>query len=1057
MNSSGSDQAARDRIAQDLTSNLIVEAGAGAGKTTALVGRMLQHVTRGTPVEQLAAVTFTRQAADELRERFQLALEGAVRSSTSDPVAHSRCAAALRDLERAFLGTIHSFCARLLRERPIDAGLDPEFVEIADADVEPMNREFWRRWIDTMRRDGDADVQALYTCAVDPSDLHGAFQTVMQYHDVDFITSDVALPDPATCVQQLQELMHRANEMRTLAPHTGRQDALMQTLDRLQFHRTVADWNDPVVCCKLLDTLSEGRLKVTQLVWSDTPIGKKAAKALELEFITFLADVAAPIVERWREYRYPIVMRVLQRAVRDFARERHENGTLGFDDLLFLSAQLLREHPQVRDDLGARYRYLLVDEFQDTDPVQAEVCLLLASESSEGENWQTVTPRPGALFVVGDPKQSIYRFRRADIQIYERVKARFSAFGAALALTANFRSTHAIGALVNEAFVDVFPVEATPQQAAFSPLETRKDATGNGTAGVFRYVLTSESRSNDALIDEDAELVAAWIAAQIDAGESAGNFLVLTDQRRPITAHARALVSRNIAVTTTGADLVQEYELDELMIVLSALADPANPVLVAAALEGLFFGLSPADLFAAKRAGVVFAIATRTTGLDLPVRRALDVLRGWWEFSQLHPTDLLLERIFDDTGLLFLAAGSVLGDARAGALLHLVETVRASAVVGRSGLIDAVAVLRQLLDCEADDAPLRPGRTDAVRVMNLHKAKGLESEIVVLASPINRTVHEPMVHVSRSAEGVASGGLLIGIKSGTSMTRIAQPVRWTAMQAQEAEFAQAEGDRLRYVATTRSKRALVIGQTVKPGRTPKPDASMWRPLAVIADRLAPVPLDIPITTLPERLTLSGDSASYAVAAAASAHAILSASRASLRVETVTGSVKGETSEDEPLPRGLREFGRTWGTAVHRCLDAMVRGRRGAVLDAFVHAVVADEGLDATAVERLQLLLATVERSASWNVAMRDGSMQSELSVMLAESGETLAVTEGVIDLAVVGADGWRVIDWKSDRADAEQWARVEPTYARQVARYAELLSAITALPAHGAIERVGQG
>jgi ATP-dependent helicase/nuclease subunit A len=144
MNPPVTDQAARDRIAQDLTANLIVEAGAGAGKTTALVGRMLQHVMRGTPVEQLAAVTFTRKAADELRERFQLALEGAVRNGTSDPVARVRCAAALRDLERAFLGTIHSFCARLLRERPIDVGLDPEFVEIADSDVEPMNREFWR-------------------------------------------------------------------------------------------------------------------------------------------------------------------------------------------------------------------------------------------------------------------------------------------------------------------------------------------------------------------------------------------------------------------------------------------------------------------------------------------------------------------------------------------------------------------------------------------------------------------------------------------------------------------------------------------------------------------------------------------------------------------------------------------------------------------------------------------------------------------------------------------------------------------------------------------------
>ncbi|MBC7844795.1 MAG: UvrD-helicase domain-containing protein [Gemmatimonadaceae bacterium] len=1058
MTAPAPDQDARDRIAQDLVTNLIVEAGAGSGKTTALVGRMLQHVMRGTPVEQLAAVTFTRKAADELRERFQLALEDAARNGASDAMTQARCAGALRDLERGFLGTIHSFCARLLRERPIEVGLDPQFVEIADADVEPMNREFWRRWIDTMRREGDDDVAALYACAVDPTDLHDAFRTVMQYHDVEFVATEVARPDPASCLEHLQRLMARAAEMRAIAPPSGRQDALMLTLDRLQFHQGVSDWSDPIIGCTLLETLSENRCKITQLLWAETPVGKKAAKELETAFLDFFTNVASPMVERWREYRYPIVMRVLQRAVRDFAQERHDNGTLGFDDLLFLCAKLLREHRQVRNELGARYRYLLVDEFQDTDPVQAEVCLLLASEASEGSDWQAVTPRAGALFVVGDPKQSIYRFRRADIQIYERVKARFGEFGATLALTANFRSTNAIGALVNRAFAAVLPVKATAQQAAFSPLETQHDGSGAHTAGVFRYVLASESRSNDALIEQDAECVAAWIATRIAAGESPGGFLVLTDQRRPITAHARALASRNIAVTTTGADLMQEYELDELMIVLSALADPTNPVLVAATLEGLFFGLSPADLLSAKRDGLLFSIATPAAGAEHPVREALAVLRRWWEFSQLHPTDVLLERIFDDTGLLFLAAGSELGDARAGALLHLVETVRASAVVGRSGLIDAIAVLQQLLECEADDAPLRPGRTDAVRVMNLHKAKGLEAEIVILASPVNRTVHEPMVHVTRSAHGGATGGLLIGIKSGSSITRIAQPVGWSAMQAEEAAFAHAEADRLRYVATTRAKRALVIGQAVTTGKSPKPDTSMWRPLAATADVLAPEPLDIPITTLPERRTLDGDVASYAAQVDSAAQAVALASRASVHVQTVTGRVKGETSDDEPLPRRQRESGRTWGTAVHRCLDALVRGRRGASLHAFVRAVVADEGLDDTASHRLQLLLDDVASSARWRAATEAGSLQSELSVMLAEPGDAgVLVTEGVIDLAVVGAAGWRVIDWKSDRASTEQWSRLAPTYERQVARYAEMLSAITALPARGTIERVGQG
>ena len=1051
-----SDQPARERIQHDLDANLIVEAGAGSGKTTALVGRLLQHVVRGTPVEQLAAVTFTRKAADELRERFQLRLEDAVRDGAGSDDATTRCATALRDLDRAFLGTIHSFCARLLRERPIEVGLDPEFTEIVEADVPLLNREFWRRWIDRMRRENDADVLALYACALDPADLHDAFETVKQYHDVEFPSPDSILPDPRVAMQQLQALMLRAATLRSTAPQTGRQDALMQTFDRLHFHRSVSDWSDAVVCLELLDTLGENKLKATQMLWAETAAGKKDVKALELDCVQFLADIVTPLRQHWREYRYPIAMRVLRRATRDFATERHESGTLGFDDLLFLCAKLLREHPHVRDELGLRYRYLLVDEFQDTDPVQAEVCLLLASPSSEGNDWQTVTPRAGALFVVGDPKQSIYRFRRADIQIYERVKERFGAFGATLSLTANFRSTNAIGALVNASFRGALPDVATPQQAAFSPLETQRDAPTDRTSGILRYVITGATRNED-LIRLDAEFVAAWIAERIALGELPGNFLVLTEKKQPITAHARALAARNIPVTTTGANLTQEYELEELMIVLRALADPGNPVLVAAVLEGLFFGLSPADLFSARRDGVVFSIAERSIGAEHPVRSALAVLHDWWRVSQLHPTDVLLERILDDTGLLFLAAGSELGDARGGALLHLVEAIRASATLGRSGLTDAIDVLQQLLDSEAEDAPLRPGRTDAVRVMNLHKAKGLEAEIVILAAPTERREHEPMVHVSRTEQGIATGGLLIGRTSGSGVTRLAQPVGWDAMQAAELYFMRAEEVRLRYVATTRARRALVVAQSEKPGKTPKPDASMWRPLATTLDAMAGAALVTPMAAMPSRLHLDTAVAQLEAATGDAVQRVDAASRASLRAQTVTGSVKGASDDDEPLPRRLQQSGRAWGTAIHRCLDAMARGRRGVALEAFVRAVVADENLDESSVARLQRVLDGVATSASWTEATRAGTMQSELAVMHVETTTGQAVvTEGVIDLAVLHDDGWTVLDWKSDRADADEWTRLQRVYDAQVARYAAMLHDVTGLAAAGTVVRVGQ-
>ena len=1049
------DQPARDRIRTDLSTNLLVEAGAGSGKTTALVGRLLQHITTGTPVEQLAAVTFTRKAADELRERFQLQLEQLVRNPAANPESHARCVVALRDLERAFLGTIHSFCARLLRERPIEVGLDPDFEEIADIDEEPMTRAFWREWIDAARRLDDPDIRALYECGLDPADLHHAFERAKIFHDVDFTSPVVSMPDVAACMAQLAALLDRALGAMPAAMHADGPDKLMLLAQRLRFHRSTSDWNDAVTSCALLETLTPGQMAITQKRWSSDKAGKDAARLLSDDFVRFLADTASPLIRQWREYRYPIVMRVLSGAVAGFAARRHASGTLGFDDLLLLCARLLRENPNVRNELGERYRYLLVDEFQDTDPVQAEVCLLLASDASEGSDWQGVIPRPGALFVVGDPKQSIYRFRRADIQIYEMVRQRFGQFGATLALTSNFRSTTVIGAFVNTHFARVLPAVSSGVQAAFSPLVSAKSASAAPTSGIMRYTVQWASGGGAAVVDADAALLSAWIAERIAAGEKPGDFLVLTERKAPIASYARMLAERNIPVSTTGANLTQEYELREVMVVLRALADPGNPVLVVAALEGLFFGLSPADLYASRRAGITFSISTPVVGDLLPVERALAVLRRWWILSRRQPTDIVLEHIFEETGLLFLAAGSVLGDARTGALLQMVETVRAEAASGRSGLTDAIDVLDALLDGDSDDAPLRPGRSDTVRVMNLHKTKGLEAEIVILAAPTDRSEHEPDVHVTRGEHGVATGGLLIARGSGKQKQRLAQPVGWDAMQATEAQFQRAEEDRLRYVATTRAKRALVIAQAEKVGTAVKPDSSMWRPLADTLDSLAGAPLAIILTPAEGRQLLDVEASAVAAEVVAATARVAAARTPSLIVETVTGSVKGDSAYAEPTPRASRESGRAWGTAVHRCIDAMLRGRSDESLRRFARAVVADEGLPPAILDRMMHLLNGVAQSPAWTSISATGVVRSELSVMRAERrADRVVVTEGVIDVAVDDGTRWRVIDWKSDRADAAEWATRIDGYTDQVNGYATLLQTITNRPASGTIERV---
>jgi ATP-dependent helicase/nuclease subunit A len=208
----------------------------------------------------------------------------------------------------------------------------------------------------------------------------------------------------------------------------------------------------------------------------------------------------------------------LPAAGREGVRDRTvRDRRLTFEDLLLGAARLLRTHVGARRALGERYRHLLVDEFQDTDPIQAEVCLLLASDPADGVDWRAVTPRPGALFVVGDPKQSIYRFRRADIQTYEQVKQRFAGFGAVLRLTQNFRSVAPIGELVTTYFDGPFKPESSVEQAAFAPLITVHEAAGHD--GVRWCGVTPDQNYPNRIIAADAKQLAAWIATRIDAEE----------------------------------------------------------------------------------------------------------------------------------------------------------------------------------------------------------------------------------------------------------------------------------------------------------------------------------------------------------------------------------------------------------------------------------------------------------------------------------------------------------------------------------------------------------
>lgn len=1054
------DQAARERIRNSLDENLLVEAGAGSGKTSELVHRMVALVASGkATVDEIAAVTFTRKAAAELTQRFQQGIEEALRNARAagDSQTTERLDRALRELDRTFTGTIHSFCARLLRERPLESGLDPAFREVSGPDEVILRRTFWHHYIEGLALAGDPIVEQLDSIGIDPLDLEYCFKIVVDYPEVEFPAETLERPKPGRILGELERLVQRARGLVPEEEPPRGWDALQEKIRWLLFSHDVLGWADERNFFDALQSVVRRSLKYVPSRWPSEV--KDAAKELARSFEAFAAEggEADRLAVEWLAYRYPIVVRFVKDAARAFQEERVRTGQLTFQDLLLFAARLLRGRPDARRELARRYRYVLVDEFQDTDPLQAEVLFLLTAEDPEVTNWHRARPRPGALFVVGDPKQSIYRFRRADVDVYHQVRERFGEFGAVVELTANFRSQESIAEFVNEVFPGLLPRHASVHQAPFAPLLPQRDPVPHH--GVFWYEIEGERTSHEAVAEEDARRLAAWVAGRVGAGERKPcDFLILTYRKDYLDVYARALEARNVPVQVTGAGVPVEAELRELLLLLRALADPGDEILTVAVLLGLFFGLDFEELAAHRLEGGDFRFDRVRREPGDEVDRALEKMHGWWQLTRRHPADVAVGRIVDELGLLpYLAAGE-LGESSAGALVHLLEHLARAGIRGETALASAVELLEAVLADEDQEAPLEPGRADAVRVMNLHKAKGLEATVVVLACPAGLPRPRPSRRIERPAGREPVGWLSVERSEGTWHWRpLARPREWDAHAAEELRYEEAERVRLLYVAATRAREELVVSRFRRTDRT-----SPWQLLYGALERRWPR-IELPDTPLPERRALQVEAPVILERVEAVEHVRERLARPGYRVLPVRAVVDagaGGSGAGRPLasspagPEEPRLAALAWGRLVHAALEAAGQGVSGDRLRALCRELLLAEGrprgADGEPAE-LDRLLAEV--SAVWGSALgarirRAERAYFELEFMSpldrAADGEPPTIVSGTMDVLFREPDGWVLADYKTDAGGALgiDAARLSD-YRRQLDLYARSWERVT--------------
>ena len=708
------DQAERDRATNDLDTTFLVEAAAGTGKTTILVDRILSILRAGrASLREIAAITFTEKAAGELKVRLRQAVERELREAALSGRGNQALGDALSDLDGMSVNTIHAFCADLIRERPVEAGVEPGFVVADELGASLILEEAWEAWLaEQMSGDApairravesgipfeaagrrDSPVFRLACELIEQRDAVSDGLVETPWTDAQFAEAaealrepiaelaearrrDCARPESDLCAAQIADLEAWASGVRSDGngprsdqpgiPQSPRDfDSIRAWLAAAPTIKAQAgqrgNWSSPAV----LKSAKAGCARVKEAI-------AQLSGEADHRVLHDLVEWLRPFLDRYRQ-----------------AKERRR--ALDFTDLLLKARDMLRDSPAARDYFKRAFRCLLVDEFQDTDPLQTEIVFFLSERPGErARDWNAVNLVPGKLFIVGDPKQSIYRFRRADLDLYGKVRAAVARQGATLQLSVNFRTVPRITREVNRIFE---PLMTGPVRDRFEPKHVALEPhrPDEGTQPCVLVALPPKLPAGETLnVDDWRRKESGCIAAlirELHAGKAGG--------RRPVEYSDIAVLYR----ATTGLDSLEEalrandvpyqvsggryyyarMEFQDLLSVLKAIDNPFDGLSVVGALRSPFFGQSDEDLLRHFGAGGKFNYLAGAPEGCRDLAEAFDALKALHERRRRDPASAVLAHLFESTRALQIYANKPHGEQRVANLLKLQEIARAMA------------------------------------------------------------------------------------------------------------------------------------------------------------------------------------------------------------------------------------------------------------------------------------------------------------------------------------------------------------------------------------------
>lgn len=1090
------DAPARLAALTDHGRTLLVEAGAGSGKTALIAGRVALLISAGVHPRDIVAITFTEAAAAELLERIerfvQAFLGGQVPVELQETVPQGLTAAqrehlesGARDLDEITCTTIHGFCQQLVTPYPVETGIDPGVAIIDPAAAEIVYQDLMEAWLSArFGRDRGAEglgrippivgvggeedffAELLMKAPDETLDLINKTARFLKLHRT--AHAPAAAIDPtmflrlaeaiAACADWYNgcgvvepttgELVDDLTRVAAVAREAAAGPLTGRRLAELLFHAA------PQACKKDETAFTRWGRKGK---WKDaakavgrgashgehlSAVGETHYQACSDAYQAFCASLGALAFQR-----FVAEFDVLRDLYREYKRKA---ALLDFDDLLHHARDLLKGNESVRQALARRYPRILVDEFQDTDPLQAEIVWRLAGEGDAALSWQEHAIRPGALFLVGDPKQAIYRFRGADVDTYLAAKQALATRDptAILEIAANFRSQAPILDFVNAHFSSMLDeAQGQPGFTALTPVRVRGDQP---SVAAFEVPLDDQQRNSegrlmaDLVRRQEAAIVANIVRHLIGAypvwekrlqnyrPAVAGDIALLAPTGTSLWIYERALETCEIPIATqAGKGFFRRQEVQDLIAVARAIADRRDTLALGALLRGPLVGLTEeaiADEIDALQAATGTAqrlqLWTDPARLNHPVLKHTLVLLQNLARKARHttPYQLLAEAVEELQVRPLLKARHPRGAERALANVELVlEMARGYAARGIADFARALWERWAEGDAQAEGRP--DAEADAVSIITIHSAKGLEWPIVI---PINST----------TSLGSDMSFLYRRLDDSVHFRVFDFPSRdYDSVAQDETDAQRRERVRLWYVALTRARDLLLLPR--QPERIPN-------------DWLSLVALDI--TSLP-LLDLTRFNGSFPQPAASTINvqdlatwereaAVITASERRIvwhQPSRHEGPVApAELSEEifvgaeaplERLPVAdkamMIQGGRERGLILHKLMEEVLTGEtaeEGAALQARATELLAQMGIpdaeDAAAGPSSAEMASTVQCALQLPdvVALRPRLLPEFWVYSGVLADQRISLTAGIADAVAIDAGGRveAVIDWKSD-------------------------------------------